>query len=176
MKTLKQIPIGYAAFIAWALFIIVAEPLDIGIGQEMAISFHALLLEMVVLVPCIFALIGLIDVWVPEQWIQKHVGEASGLKGAVYIILLAMLQGGPLYGAFPTAHLLRNKGCSLVNMFLYLGAFSTLKIPMVMFEAGFLGWKFAMVRALVALPVFTLIALAMASYCRRACWQLPPPG
>lgn len=168
MKTKKQIPAGYVLFIVWTVVVIIAEVMNITIGRRMVISFHGLLLEMVVLVPCIFILIGLIDVWIPEQWIQNHLGENSGLRGAVLVILLAMFQGGPLYGAFPTAHLLRKKGCSLFNVFMYLGAFSALKAPMVLFEAGFLGWKFAIVRAGIALPVFTVIAWIMARYCRGA--------
>jgi hypothetical protein len=54
------------------------------------------------------------------------------------VILLAMLQAGPLYGAFPVAYLLWKKGASIKNIFIYLGAFSTLKILMLTFEIGFL--------------------------------------
>ncbi len=168
MKAFKQIPAGYVLFIVWTVVVIIAEVMNITIGRRMVISFHGLLLEMVVLVPCIFILIGLIDVWIPGQWIRNHVGENSGLRGAVLVILLAMFQGGPLYGAFPTAHLLRKKGCSLFNGFMYLGAFSALKAPMVLFEAGFLGWRFAIVRAGVALPVFTVIAWIMARHSRAS--------
>jgi hypothetical protein len=39
-----------------------------------------------------------------------------------------------------------------------LGAFSGLKIPMLTFEVGFLGWKFSLVRAAVTVVVFVLLA------------------
>jgi uncharacterized membrane protein YraQ (UPF0718 family) len=72
-----------------------------------------------------------------------------------------------LYAAFPVAHLLWKKGASLRNIFVYVGAFSALKVPMVMFEIRFLGWKFSLIRATDSLPVFILIAEAMTRYARQ---------
>ncbi len=42
--------------------------------------------------------------------------------GIFWVVLLAMLQAGPLYAAFPVAALLWKKGCSVRNVFIYLGA------------------------------------------------------
>ncbi len=116
---------------------------------------------MIAFLPVLFILIGLLDVWVPREKVERHVGKESGIKGSVWVILLAMLQAGPLYGAFPVSHMLWKKGCSTRNIFIYLGAFSTLKIPMLTFETGFLGWRFTLVRTALTLPVFILIAFAM---------------
>jgi len=171
VTTLKNTSLGYVAAVVCAVFLALSQLLEIELGQRLASELSALSSEMIILVPCIFTLIGLLDVWIPQEWIRTHVGEESGLRGAVYIVLLAMFQGGPLYGAFPTAHLLWNKGCSIRNVFLYLGAFSSLKIPMLLFEVSFLGWRFALVRAAIALPVFVLIAEIMATYTRRVGWQ-----
>jgi len=166
MRALRRVPFGYAVALLFAALLIGLHLLDISVGQRLVHEFTAFSMKMVVLVPCIFILIGLLDAWVPQQWIQKHVGEHSGIRGIVYVIMLAMFQGGPLYGAFPTAHLLWKKGCSMRNVFMYLGAFSTLKIPMMLFEANFLGWRFTLVRGAVALPVFVLTAEIMAAYAR----------
>jgi len=121
---------------------------------------------MIMLVPFIFVLIGILDVWVPKEAIQKHIGEDSGIKGVFYVVLLAFFQGGPLYVAFPVAHLLWKKGASMRNVFVYIGSFSALKVPMIMFEISFLGWKFSLVRAAVSLPVFLVIAQILARYVR----------
>jgi len=72
-----------------------------------------------------------------------------------------MLQAGPLYGAFPVAHLLWKKGCSTRNIFIYLGAFSTMKVPMLTFEIGFLGLRFSLLRTFITLPIFIAIAVVM---------------
>jgi len=50
---------------------------------------------------------------------------------------------------------------------MYLGAFGTLKIPMIIFEFSLLGAKFALLRAIVALPIFIIIAEIMTFYSKR---------
>ena len=53
---------------------------------------------------------------------------------------------GPLYAAFPVAGVLLKKGVSLTNVFIFIGAWSTTKIPMLLFEAGNLGTRFMLLR------------------------------
>ena len=145
MKNFKHIPFGYVLLVMFAVLLIFAQLLNFELGEDIASKFCSFSSKMLLLVPCIFILIGLLDVWIPQQWIQKHVGEESGFRGAVLVVFLAMFQGVPLYGAIATAHLLWKKGCSLRNVFMYLGAYSTLKFPMLLFEVSFLGWKFTLV-------------------------------
>mgnify|MGYP000844668415 CR=1 FL=1 len=130
-------------------------------GLRTATSFAHSFLEMISFLPAIFVLIGLVDAWVPKEVVAKHTGEGSGRKSSVWMILLAMLQVGPLYGAFPVACLMWKKGTSARNIFIYLGAFCTLKLPMLGFEIGFLGLKFTVLRTALSVPVFVLIAIAM---------------
>jgi uncharacterized membrane protein YraQ (UPF0718 family) len=122
-----------------------------------------------------FILIGLFDVWVPKEKVEKHIGKESGIKGVLWVMLLAMLQAGPLYSAFPVAYLLWRKGCSIRNVFIYLGAFSTLKIPMLTFEIGFLGLKFSLLRTIITLPVFILLAQIMEVYLRDKNFEIKNP-
>jgi uncharacterized membrane protein YraQ (UPF0718 family) len=122
-----------------------------------------------------FILIGLFDVWVPKEKVEKHIGKESGIKGVLWVMLLAMLQAGPLYSAFPVAYLLWRKGCSIRNVFIYLGAFSTLKIPMLTFEIGFLGLKFSLLRTIITLPVFILLAQIMEVYLRGKNFEIKNP-
>ncbi|MDZ7371961.1 MAG: permease, partial [candidate division KSB1 bacterium] len=123
-------------------------------------------IEMLSFLPPLFILIGLFDVWVPKETVVKYIGERSGVRGTVIVILFAMLQAGPLYVAFPIAHLLLKKGISLRNVFIYLGAFSTLKIPMLTFEMTFLGVRFSLLRTAITIPVFILIAVLMENYAK----------
>jgi uncharacterized membrane protein YraQ (UPF0718 family) len=117
--------------------------------------------EMVLILPPMFVLIGLFDVWVPRQLIERHTGQHSGATAILWMVLLAMVQAGPLYAAFPVAISLWRKGCAPRNVFIYLGAFSALKIPMLTFEVAFLGWRFCLARTLITLPVFIVIGLVM---------------
>jgi len=127
-------------------------------------NFKDFFIEMITFIPLLFILIGLFDVWVPKEKIEKHIGKDSGIKGIVLVVFLAMLQAGPLYGAFPVAYILYKKGASVRNIFIYLGAFSSLKLPMLGIEIGYLGLKFTIFRTLVSLPLFILIGFLMEWY------------
>ena len=116
---------------------------------------------MISFVPFLFIIIGLFDVWVPKEMLEKHVGRESGVKGIFLVILLAMLQAGPLYGAFPVAYILDKKGASVRNIFIYLGAFSSMKLPMLGIEIGYLGIKYTILRTLISLPLFIFVGFLM---------------
>jgi uncharacterized membrane protein YraQ (UPF0718 family) len=116
---------------------------------------------MVSFIPFLFIIIGLFDVWFPKEIVEKHIGKESGIKGIFLVILLAMLQAGPLYGAFPVAYILHKKGASVKNIFIYLGAFSSMKLPMLGIEIGYLGIKFTLLRTIISIPLFILIGYIM---------------
>lgn len=124
-------------------------------------NFWMFFKEMIMFLPLMFVLVGLIDVWFPKEKVEKYINKESGIKGILLVILLAMFQAGPLYGSFPVAYLLWKKGSSIKNIFIYLGAFSTLKIPMLSFEIGFLGLRFTLLRTLFTLPLFIIIGYIM---------------
>ena len=127
-------------------------------GAAVGGDFKDFLLEMLMFLPAMFVLIGLFDVWVPRKTVEKYVGRESGIAAIPWMVLLAMLQAGPLYACFPVAVTLWRKGCAPRNVFIYIGAFSTLKIPMLTFEVAFLGWRFSLARALISLPVFIVLS------------------
>ena len=148
---------------------------DFAAGEQIGLNFWMFFKEMILFLPLMFILIGLFDVWVPRENIEKHIGKESGWKGTGLVILLATLQAGPLYGAFPFAYILWKKGCSGRNVFIYLGAFSTIKIPMLTFEIGFLGLKFSLLRTLITLPVFILIGYLMEGYLKGKNFDVKQP-
>jgi len=157
----------YLIVVLFSIFLSVSQVFDFKPGLSIYSNFWIFFTEMVTFLPLMFILIGLFDVWVPKEKIERHVGNESGIKGMFLVIILAMLQGGPLYGAFPVAYLLFKKGCSIRNIFVYLGAFSTLKIPMLTFEIGFLGLKFSLLRTIFTLPVFVIIGIIMEAYLKN---------
>ena len=76
----------------------------------------------------------------------RYMGEGSGLKGAALAFLLGSAAAGPLYAAFPVAAVLLKKGAKLSNVFLFIGAWSTTKIPLLLFEAANLGVPYMLLR------------------------------
>ena len=114
-------------------------------GKE-ALSLFGMNVATILASSPVFFLLGLFDAWVPRERVAPHLGEASGLKGIVLAILLGAGSAGPLYIAFPVAEVMLRKGTSLRNAFIFLGAWSTMRIPMFLFEIQNLGAVFALSR------------------------------
>jgi uncharacterized membrane protein YraQ (UPF0718 family) len=171
MKKIKE----YIFPIVFLIFIGLSFLLNFAVGKQIGMNFWLFFKEMILFLPLMFILIGLFDVWVPRDKIEKHIGNESGWKGTGLVILLASLQAGPLYGAFPFAYILWKKGCSIKNIFIYLGAFATIKIPMLTFEIGFLGLKFSLLRTLITLPVFIIIGYIMEWYLKDKKFEIKQP-
>lgn len=117
------------------------------------------LLEMISVIPPIFILLGLLDVWVDRATMMKYTGKGSGIKGVLIAFLLGSAAAGPLYAAFPVAGVMLKKGSSLFNVFIFIGAWSTTKIPMLTFEAANLGFAFTLTRLALSIIGIFIIAL-----------------
>lgn len=102
--------------------------------------------EMLLIIPPVFILLGLMDVWVPKETMVRLMGQESGVRGAGLAIFLGAAAAGPLYGAFPVAAVLTRKGASLRNVLLFVGSWATLKIPMFLFETAALGLTWSVAR------------------------------
>ncbi|OQY34926.1 MAG: permease [Spirochaetaceae bacterium 4572_59] len=114
---------------------------------------------MLFVIPPVFILLGLFDVWVPREYITRHLGEGSGIKGILMAFFLGSAAAGPLYGAFPVAAVMAKKGSSLFNILIFIGAWSTTKIPMFLFEFNAMGARFAVSRLFVSISGIIMIAL-----------------
>lgn len=115
--------------------------------------------EMLGVIPPIFLLLGLFDVWVPRETIIRYMGEKSGITGIFLSIFLGSAAAGPLYGAFPVAAIMMKKGAGFSNILIFLGAWSTMKIPQVLFEMSSLGTAFAITRWAVDLVGIIVMAV-----------------
>ena len=138
-----------------------------GIGiKAISISVRSFL-EMLFIIPPVFVLLGLLDVWVPRESMVRYMGEGSGLKGILLSLFIGSAAAGPLYAAFPVAAVFMKKGVSFSNVMIFIGAWSTTKIPMVLFEFESLGASFALTRLLVDIPGIIIIALLLTKLGRK---------
>ena len=142
MKILKRYRAAIVALVLFGVFILVFPTYAPRAGATLLEQLKTMLLVL----PPIFLLLGLLDVWVPRETLMKHMGPASGVKGAVIAFVLGSVAAGPLYGAFPIAAVLMKKGASFWNILIFIGAWSTTKIPMFLFELNALGARFAVGR------------------------------
>lgn len=118
--------------------------------------------EMILIIPPIFILLGLLDVWVPREMMIKYLGEKSGLIGVILAFIMGSAAAGPLYGAFPIAAVLMKKGAKFSNVLIFLGAWSTTKIPMFTFELTSLGPRFAITRLVVDIVGIIIVSFTIA--------------
>ena len=151
----------YKVFLLLALANIIIGLIMPGIGLKSLELTRANLLEMMSVIPPIFILLGLLDVWVDRSTMIRLTGNGSGLKGVLISFLMGSAAAGPLYAAFPVAGMMLKKGSSLINVFIFIGAWSTTKIPMLTFEAASLGLPFTLTR--LALSVIGILAIALIS-------------
>lgn len=86
-------------------------------------------------------------------------GKGRGNKRRGFAFVLGSFSSGPLYASFPVAMVFLKKGVSLTNIFIFLGTWSTTKIPMMLFEITQLGSKFALIR--FGLNVIAILVLSV---------------
>lgn len=155
---MKNIMKRYRVFLLFALVNIVIVIVWPEVGMKSLYLTRINLIDMLSVIPPIFILLGLLDVWVKRETMVKFMGEGSGLIGILLAFFIGSAAAGPLYGAFPVAGVLLKKGSKLSNVFIMMGAWSTTKIPLLLFEASALGLKFTVIRLLLDVVGIAMIA------------------
>ena len=146
------------------LFIVISFVTGFKPGRQIGDNFISFSIEMLKILPCAFILIGLFEVWIKKESVEKHLGKDSGAMGHVWVILLAGTTVGGLYVAFPVAYSLFKKGAKLSVIFTYIGASAICRIPMTIFESSFMGIKFSLIRLLVSIPLVILSSIWLGNY------------
>ena len=131
------------------------------------------ILEMLSFLPPIFVLLGLLDVWVDRETMMKYMGEQAGLRGNILAFLLGSAAAGPLYAAFPIAGVMLKKQASMLNIFIFIGAWSTTKVPLIMFETATLGFRFMALRLLFNIAGIVIIAKILHIQARKMDLNVP---
>ena len=128
--------------------------------------------EMLLVIPPVFVLLGLLDVWVSREKLIRYMGAGSGIRGTAIAFVMGSVAAGPLYAAFPVALVLVRKGCSLFNLMVFIGAWSTTKVPMFLFEYSALGAGFALTRLAANVPAILLISLVISRFVPQQEYEL----
>jgi uncharacterized membrane protein YraQ (UPF0718 family) len=158
MVEIKKLLKRYQFFLLTIVILLGTTILDKNIGiKALGITGNSFR-EMAFVIPPVFILLGLLDVWVPKEIMVKYMGEKSGIKGVILAIIIGSAAAGPLYGAFPVAAVFMKKGVRFSNVLIFIGAWSTTKIPMLLFELSSLGASFAVTRLIIDIPGIIIIA------------------
>lgn len=148
----------YKIFLIVLIINLILLLLKWNVGLKSFVISAGNLREMLIIMPPIFILLGLLDTWVQKDTMIRLMGESSGLIGVTVAFLLGSIAAGPLYAAFPIAGILLKKGSKFSNVLIFIGTWSTTKIPLLLFEASTMGWKFMIIRFIIDMPVIVLIA------------------
>jgi len=159
----------YAVFIAFSL-VSGYQP-----GKDIGSNFLSFTLSMLKILPGAFILIGLFQVWISKERVEKHLGEDSSVMSFVWVLLLAGTTVGGLYVAFPVAGTLYEKGARLQVILAYIGFAAVCRIPMMVFEMSFMGVKFTMVRLLVSIPLVVISSILLGRYLTARDWKMTSP-
>ena len=158
MTIIKKIKENLFMVIVALAYIImfIAKP---AMGIESVKSSGYYIKEMLMIMPVIFVLTALLDMWVPKEKIMQYLGKDAKAKGIFFSFLVGSISAGPVYAAFPMCVMLHKKGASIRNVVIILSSWAVIKIPMLINEAKFLGPKFMAVRW-----VLTIIAIIIFSW------------
>lgn len=137
-----------AALIALGIFALLLA-LKPTLAPRAVSSMATQIKTMLFILPPVFILLGLLDAWVPREAMIRLMGPGSEAHGTILAFAMGSAAAGPLYGAFPIASVLMKKGASFFNVLVFLGAWSTTKVPMFLFESQSLGWRFALSRLVI---------------------------
>jgi uncharacterized membrane protein YraQ (UPF0718 family) len=116
------------------------------------------LIQMLLIVPPIFILIGLFDVWVERETVIKLMGENSGPKGMLLAFFIGAFSAGPTITAFPVAIIMIKKGAKYSNVLFFIMIWSSIKLPIVFFQVTTIGLKLTLIINITMLLVFIVSA------------------
>ena len=158
---------NYFLFIIYSVFIIVSLFLQFEPGVLIGKNFLSFAFTMLKVLPAAFIIIGLFEVWIKKETIEKHLGNDSNIIAYFWIILLASTTVGGMYVAFPVSASLYKKGAKLSVVFAYLAAAAVFRIPMAIFESTFLGLKFTILRFAISLPLIIISSELLGKFISR---------
>jgi len=144
--------LGIALITAATLLLVFPEK-----RQVVTATSRDLFVQMISILPAVMVLRGLFTVWVSREMVVRHLGKASGMKGAFLAVALGALPTGPLYVAFPLAATLLRKGARISNVIIFLSAWACIKVPQEVMELQFLGPRFMATR--LVLTVIFVVAM-----------------
>ncbi len=111
-------------------------------------------ISMLKIVPPIFLLIGLLDIWVPRETMIKLMGEKSGIVGVLIAFFIGTMSAGPLIAAFPLGQIMLKKGARYANVLFFLTIWASAKLPILFFQATTLGVKYTLITNVTLIIVY----------------------
>ena len=155
-----------------SIFVVVSLFIDFNPGREIGMNFVKFFKTMIAFLPAVFILIGIFEVFVDQEIIEKHLGEGSTFHAYIWAIVLSGTTVGGLFVAFPIAHSLYKKGAKVSVIFTYIGAAATCRVPMTLLEASYVGLKFTLIRLAVSIPFIIFSSIMLEKYLKNKNFEI----
>ena len=163
----------YGIFVVFLLFLLVSQLIDFEGGKVITDNFIIFARDMLLILPPAFIIIGLFEVWVSREKIERSFGSASGGRRYIYAILLAATTVGGTFVAFPVANSIYHKGADYSSIFTYITAASLVMIPMSIMEASIIGLEFTVLRIGLSLPLVVISSILLNKLFLKMEYRLP---
>lgn len=164
---MKKRNIAFLSLVSYCLFLLGSLLLDFGPGVAVGENLLAFLWKMMGILPPAFVLVGLLEVWVKKETVERHMGKGAGALGYLWALVLAGTAVGGIFVSLPLAAILYRKGASLSLLLAYVNASMICRIPMTLVEISSLGMKFTLVRYGVSLPMLLVGSSLMGTFLER---------
>ena len=171
MKDIKNIT-RIVLIASFVLFLVISYIIGFQPGEDIGQNFFSFSTHIIKILPCVFILMGLFEVWVKTEVVERHLGESSGWKGYIWAVLFAGTTIGGLYVSFPIAYTLYTKGAKPGIIFAFIGASAICRVPMGIFEASFLGVRFTAIRILVSIPLVVIASEVFGKYLQKRGYKM----
>lgn len=135
-----------------------ASEVDSGVSLSVTALDSAIyqVISTLKIVPPIFLLIGLLDIWVPKETMIRLMGEKSGIRGILIALFIGTMSAGPLIAAFPVAQVMLKKGARYSNVLFFLTVWASAKLPILFYQITELGLTYTLLTNVTLLVVYLI--------------------
>lgn len=149
-----------AALYAWAF---AADPGRA--WQALAIGARTFA-SVLLIVVAVFALVGLIQVWLSRDLVARLLGREAGPRALLVAAACGTVLIGPAYIIFPLLMSIRRQGARWAVITVVLATYAV-KIQMIPLEVQFLGWTFSLSRSFLTILAAIPLGLAVEAIMER---------
>jgi uncharacterized membrane protein YraQ (UPF0718 family) len=129
-------------------------------AQESLLAALRLFLSIIPLLLAVMGLVGLIQTWISPDLIARLLGREGGFRSLLLAAACGMILIGPAYLIFPLLAAIQRQGARWAVIGTVLTTYAV-KIQMIPLEAGYLGWRFSLVRTLLTLALAIPVGLLL---------------
>lgn len=117
------------------------------------------LIQMAPMIIGAFMLAGIIEVLIPEEFVQNWLSTEAGFRGIIFGTFGGMILAMGPYAFFPIVASIMSSGAGLGTIISMITGWSLLSLTKMPFETAFLGVKFFNIRMLLSIPLSLLAGL-----------------